>query len=77
MSRKFLIAGNWKMNLTPDESAALVDEINSLTGSPDQCPGLCMPALHIPPCCLLQGRAIGSSLGCSKYACRAFWCFYR
>ena len=33
MSRKFLIAGNWKMNLTPYESAALVDEVNSLTGS--------------------------------------------
>ncbi len=32
MSRKFLIAGNWKMNLTPDDSASLVDEINAVVG---------------------------------------------
>lgn len=32
MSRKFLITGNWKMNLTPDESVSLVDEINAVVG---------------------------------------------
>ncbi len=32
MSRKFFIAGNWKMNLTPDESVSLVDEVNSVVG---------------------------------------------
>ena len=33
MSRKFLIAGNWKMNLTPDESTSLVEEINAVAGN--------------------------------------------
>lgn len=33
MSRKFLIAANWKMNLTPDDSASLVDEINAIAGN--------------------------------------------
>jgi len=33
MSRKYLIAGNWKMNLTPDVSAALVEEINAVVGT--------------------------------------------
>ncbi|ADE56006.1 triose-phosphate isomerase [Coraliomargarita akajimensis] len=33
MSRKYLIAGNWKMNLVPAEGAALVKEIAGLVGS--------------------------------------------
>jgi triosephosphate isomerase len=33
MSRKYLIAGNWKMNLTPDDSVALVEEINAVVGT--------------------------------------------
>ena len=32
MSRKFLIAGNWKMNLTQDESSSLIEEINAVVG---------------------------------------------
>ena len=32
MSRKYLIAGNWKMNMTATESVDLVTEINSLVG---------------------------------------------
>ena len=33
MSRKYLMAGNWKMNLTPYDSASLVDEINAVVGN--------------------------------------------
>jgi triosephosphate isomerase len=33
MSRKYLIAGNWKMNLTPSDSASLVDEVNAVVGN--------------------------------------------
>ncbi len=32
MSRKFLIAGNWKMNKTATEAADLIEEVNSLIG---------------------------------------------
>ena len=33
MSRKYLIAGNWKMNLTPGDSASLVEEVNAVVGN--------------------------------------------
>ena len=36
MSRKYLIAGNWKMNTTASESVDLVSEINSLVGQQTQ-----------------------------------------
>ena len=28
MARKKIIAGNWKMNMTPSEAVALVNELN-------------------------------------------------
>ena len=36
MSRKYLIAGNWKMNTTASESVDLISEINSLVGQQTQ-----------------------------------------
>ena len=36
MSRKYLIAGNWKMNTTASESEDLIAEINSLAGQQTQ-----------------------------------------
>jgi len=36
MSRKYLIAGNWKMNTTPSESVDLITEISSLVGQQSQ-----------------------------------------
>ena len=30
MSRKKIIAGNWKMNMTPSEAVALVNELKPL-----------------------------------------------
>ena len=36
MSRKYLIAGNWKMNTTASESEDLIAEINSLVGHQTQ-----------------------------------------
>ena len=36
MSRKYLIAGNWKMNTTASESDDLISEINSLVGQQTQ-----------------------------------------
>ena len=33
MSRKYLIAGNWKMNKTATEAVDLIKEINSSVGS--------------------------------------------
>ena len=36
MSRKYLIAGNWKMNTTSSDSVDLISEINSLVGQQTQ-----------------------------------------
>ena len=35
MARKKIIAGNWKMNMTPTEAVALVDELKPLVGNDD------------------------------------------
>ena len=36
MSRKYLIAGNWKMNVTSSDSVDLISEINTLVGQQTQ-----------------------------------------
>ena len=36
MSRKYLIAGNWKMNVTSSDSVDLISEINALVGQQTQ-----------------------------------------
>ena len=36
MSRKYFIAGNWKMNKTADEATALIDAIKAKVGSQDK-----------------------------------------
>ena len=33
MSRRRIVAGNWKMNKTPSEAVALVDELKPLVGN--------------------------------------------
>ena len=33
MARKKIIAGNWKMNMTPTEAVALVNELKPLVGN--------------------------------------------
>ena len=35
MSRRKIIAGNWKMNKTPSEAVALVEELKPLVQNPD------------------------------------------
>ena len=35
MARKKIIAGNWKMNMTPSEAVELVNTLKDLVGNPD------------------------------------------
>ena len=35
MARKKIIAGNWKMNMTPSEAVALVNELRPLVANDD------------------------------------------
>lgn len=49
MDRKYIIAGNWKMNKTPSETKALLSDIVSKNNGKTSCEVvLCVPAIDIP-----------------------------
>ena len=47
--RRKIIAGNWKMNKTPSEAVALVNELKPLVASEDVDVVFCVPAISIIP----------------------------
>lgn len=47
--RKKIIAGNWKMNMTPSEAVKLVDTLKPLVDNPDVDVVFCVPAIDIIP----------------------------
>ena len=49
MARKKIIAGNWKMNMTPSQAVALVDELKPLVANDDVDVVFCVPAIDIIP----------------------------
>lgn len=49
MSRKKIIAGNWKMNMTPTQAVALVNELKPLVENKDVDVVFCVPAIDIIP----------------------------
>lgn len=49
MARRKIIAGNWKMNKTPSEAAALVNELKPLVANDDVDVVFCVPAIDIIP----------------------------
>lgn len=49
MARKKIIAGNWKMNMTPSEAFALVNELKPLVVNDDVDVVFCVPAIDIIP----------------------------
>ena len=47
--RKTVIAGNWKMNMTPAKTAAFIKELAPMVAGMDKCDiVLCVPAIDIP-----------------------------
>ncbi len=48
MARKILAAGNWKMNKTPSETSALIEEMKPFLASDSVDVLLCVPAIDIP-----------------------------
>ena len=48
MARRKLVAGNWKMNKTPSEAVALIEELKPLVKSDDVDVVFCVPAIDIP-----------------------------
>ena len=49
MSRRKIIAGNWKMNMTPDEAVKLIEELKPLVKGADADVVFCVPAIDIIP----------------------------
>lgn len=49
MSRRMIIAGNWKMNKTPSEAVALVNELKPLVANDEVDVVFCVPAIDIIP----------------------------
>ena len=49
MARKKIVAGNWKMNMTPSEAVALVNELKPLVASEEVDVVFCVPAIDIIP----------------------------
>ena len=49
MARRKIIAGNWKMNMTPTEAKALVATLKPLVDNPDVDVVYCVPAIDIVP----------------------------
>ncbi len=49
MARRKIIAGNWKMNMTPTEAKALVETLKPLVDNPDVDVVYCVPAIDIVP----------------------------
>ena len=47
MARKKIIAGNWKMNMTPSEAVALVNELKPLVVNDEVDVVFCVPAIDI------------------------------
>ena len=48
--RKKIIAGNWKMNMTPSKAVALVNELKPLVANEEVDVVFCVPAIDIIPC---------------------------
>lgn len=47
--RKKIIAGNWKMNMTPSEAVTLINELKPLVNNPEVDVVFCVPAIDIFP----------------------------
>ena len=49
MARKKIIAGNWKMNMTPSQAVELVNTLKPLVQTEDADVVFCVPAIDIIP----------------------------
>ena len=49
MARRKIIAGNWKMNMTPTEAVELVNTLKPLVATEDADVVFCVPAIDIIP----------------------------
>ena len=66
MARKKIIAGNWKMNMTPSEAVELVNTLKPLVATDDADVVFCVPAIDIIP---VMEAAKGSNIQVGAERC--------
>ena len=49
LMRKTIVAGNWKMNKTPSEAVALINELKPLVANDEVDVVFCVPAIDLVP----------------------------
>ena len=64
--RKAVIAGNWKMNKTPAETTALINEMKPLVANADCGVIVCVPYVDL---CAALDAAKGSNIGVGAQNC--------
>ena len=66
MARKKIIAGNWKMNMTPSEAVKLVETLKPLVVNDEVDVVFCVPAIDISPAMLVDAGVKYVVLGHSE-----------
>ena len=69
MARKKIIAGNWKMNMTPSEAVKLVETLKPLVANEEVDVVFGVPAIDIVPVVRSEERRVGKE-------CRSRWSPY-
>ena len=61
MARKKIIAGNWKMNMTPSQAVELINTLKPLVATEDADVVFCVPAIDIIPSHYSRSKRVFSS----------------
>ena len=72
MARRKIVAGNWKMNMTPSQAVKLVEELKPLVESDSVDVVYCVPAIDITTVVeAVKGTNVQVGLeSCSSSSCR-------
>ena len=76
MARRKIIAGNWKMNMTPSEAVALIEELKPLVETKDADVVFCVPAIDL----MLAVEAVKGTnieIGAENMYFEEKWCIHR
>ena len=68
MARKKIIAGNWKMNMTPSEAVKLIETLKPLVKTDDADVVFCVPAIDIIPA-LEAAKGTNIEIGAENMYC--------
>lgn len=76
MARKKIIAGNWKMNMTPSQAVELINTLKPLVANDEVDVLLCVPAIDIIPA-MEAAKGSNIMIGAGEYVFRGEGGFHR